>query len=162
MNNIGILMNRIFCSLFLFFLFTSCSSSLMIPEQNDFQSNLNKINYLGSSNSSQIYLLDNTMYNSSNLNISNDSLIFTNIENDSVYNISVEQLSKIIINDKTASTMGGIWVGLGSATIASIISSKKTGDSQMGTAIVAAIAAVVGYIYGSSYTGEKEFIFNEY
>ncbi len=134
----------------------------MIPEENNFHSNLNKINSLGSDNESEIVLLNSTTFNCSHLEILRDSLSFINIENDSLYNISVNQLSKIIIKDKTASVMGGIWIGLGSATIISIIGSKKTGDSKMGTAIVGAIAAVVGYIYGSSYTGEKEFIFNEY
>ena len=134
----------------------------MIPEENNFQSNLNKINSLGSDNESEIVLLNSTRFNCSHLEILRDSLSFINIENDSLYNISVNQLSKIIIKDKTASVMGGIWIGLGSATIVSVISSNKTGDSKMGAAIVGAIAAVVGYIYGSSYTGEKEFIFNEY
>jgi hypothetical protein len=153
-------MSRISFVLLGLLLLTSCSSTKIIPGENNFQNNLNKINYLGSENESEIVLLDSTRFQCSHLEISRDSLSFINVENDSIYNISTNQLSKIIIKDNTASFMGGFWIGLSSATIVSIISSAKTGDYKLGTAIVVAIAAVVGYIYGSSYTGEKEFIFN--
>ncbi len=134
----------------------------MIPEKNDFLSNLNKINYLGSYNQSKVFLSDDTAFNCYYLDISKDSLIFTNYENDSTYHISIDQLSKIIIKDNTASIMGGLWIGLGSATLAILVSTMtecKTCHPNTGPFIVGAIAAIVGYIYGYNYTGEKEFLF---
>ena len=156
-------MKGIIFSFFLIFLFTNCSSSLMIPEQNDFQTNLNKINYLGSSNSSKVFLLDNTVFNSSNLNISKDSLIFNNIENDSIYRISISQLSRIVIKDNTASIFGGLFTGLGSSTLAMLIATAtecKSCHPNTGIFIVGALAGIVGYVYGYNATGEKEFLFN--
>ena len=156
-------MKRLYFSLFIVLLFTHCSSTRMIPEQNDFVNNLNKINYLGSSNASKVFLLDNTSFNCYYLDISKDSLIFINADNDSTYHIPMDQLSKIIINDNTASIMGGLWIGLGSSTLAILVSTMtecKTCHPNTGPFIVGAIAAVVGYIYGYNATGEKEFLFN--
>lgn len=96
----------------------------MIPEQNNFANNLNKINYLGSSNDSKVFLLDSTPFNCNYLDISKDSLIFTKVENDSTYHISIDQLSKIIIKDNTASIMGGIIIGLAGSSAASFITSR--------------------------------------
>ena len=68
-----------FVALSLLFL-THCSNTKMIPEQDNFQNNLNKINYLGSDNESEIVLLDSTRFNCSHLEILRDSLSFMNIK----------------------------------------------------------------------------------
>ena len=156
-------MKRIYFSLIVIFLFAQCSSTRMIPEQKDYQSNLNKINYLGRSNDSQIFLTDSSLFNCYYLNLTKDSLTFTNAENDSTYHISNDQLSKIVIQDNTASIMGGIMIGIAASAVAIFISSRSECSSchpNLGPVIAGTIAAIVGYLYGYNYTGEKEFLFN--
>ena len=157
-------MKQLLFSILIIFLFTHCSSSRMIRGQNDFVNNLNKINYLGSSNESKVFLLDNTSFNCYYLDISKDSLTFSNVANDSTYHISINQLSKIIIKDNTASLLGGLWVGLGSGALAVLVSALasdcKTCHPNIGPLIIGAIAIPIGFIAGYNLTGEKEFIFN--
>lgn len=158
------LLKRLFLSVIFIFLFTNCSTNKMIQGQSDYENNLNEINYLGSFNSSKVYLLDNTIFNTSYINISRDSLTFINEEDDSSHQITINQLSKIVIKDNTASFFGGLWTGIGSWALAILISSAatdcKTCHPNIGPLIIGAIVAPIGFIAGYNATGEKEFLFD--
>lgn len=157
-------MKKIFLFAFLLTIFNSCSSIRVIPDQSDFEKNLNKINYLGSRNSSEVYLTNGTRINSSFLNISKDSLIFTDSENSSNYQISVSQISRIVIKDHRMAIIGALFTGIGSAALPVLIGKTigcKTCHPDLGPVYIGALAAVVGFIYGYYVIGEKEFIFND-
>lgn len=154
-------MKKIFLYTFFLLLFTSCSSTRVIPGQSDFEKKLNKINYLGSRNASEVYLTNGTRFNTSFLNISNDSLIFTNSENDSSYKFSVRQLSRIVVEDNTAAILSGLLIGIGTSSLVVWIATRFAArEPGLGQVVIGSLIAVVGYIYGYNIMGKKEFIFN--
>ncbi len=147
----------------LIFLFPSCSSSKLVSPSNDYENNINKINYLGSSNSSKIYLSDESIFYCSYLNISKDSVNFID-DTDSTHQISINQLEKVFVKDNASSLLSAFWIGLGSGILVTVAASQindcGTYHPNIGPLYIGGAAIPVGFMFGYNFTGEKEYIFD--
>jgi hypothetical protein len=124
-----------------------------------------EINYLGRNYSSKIYLLDNTIIYPYHLNVSRDSLTFSNSDDENFHKIPIGQIAKITFKDNRASLFSGLWIGIVSGALATLISvvimDCKTCHPNIGPLIIGAIAVPIGFITGYIFSGEREYIFNE-
>lgn len=164
-NDFSVLLKQIFIPLLSLVLFTNCSSTLMLPGESDYQKKLDDINYLGSRHWSKVYLIDSTVFSSSDLIISPDSLIFHDDEADKTMCAKTSEIERIVILDRTSNLFSSCWIGLGSGVVTTlvglaIISEKDSNDNY--AAILAGVIAIpLGFIAGTMFTGEKEYVFNE-
>ena len=150
-------------SLILIFISADCTSTKLVSQQTDYAKNIEKINYLGSKYSSEIYLSDKSIFYCSYLNIANDSLSFTD-DADSVHQVSMNHIEKIRVKDNISSLFSAFWIGLGSGLLATLTASQLldcgTCHPNIGPLYIGAAAVPIGFMSGYIFTGEKEYIFN--
>ena len=164
-NTFRVLLKQIYIPLLSLVLLTNCSSTLMLPGESDYQKKLDDINYLGSRHWSKVYLIDSTVFSSSDLIISPDSLIFHDDEADKTICVKTNEIERIIILDTTEKIFSSFWIGLGSSIGAFLITSAihdcGTCHPDLLPLIVGVAALPIGFIAGTMFTGEKEYVFNE-
>ncbi len=117
--------------------------------------------YLGSSNSSKIYLSDESIFYCSYINISKDSVNFID-DTDSTHQISINQLEKAFVKDNASSLLSAFWIGLRSGILVTVTASQinnyGTCHPNIGPLYAGAAAIPVGFMLEYIFTGEKEYI----
>ena len=142
-------------------LLTHCST-LMLPDSQNYDEKLEKLNKLGSIYSSDIYLIDSTSFSGSDLRVSRDSVYFLNEMDSTNVQLPLNQIEYIEIYDLGSRLLGGIIAGA-SAGIAAYQLSAKTGEMhQLVTCLNVGAAAPIGFLLGFLLSGEEEFIFYEF
>jgi hypothetical protein len=144
------------------FLFTFCSSTKIISDTEN-REYLDKLNKLGSSYSSTVYLLDDNIYHCSFINVNNDSLYFISENSDSLKQIAISQLYKVTFYDIKSSLVGGAAIGVGVGLLGYLIlaeTSECEGCSGL-VLLLEVISVPIGLVTAYLFTSNTEFIFNE-
>lgn len=165
-NTFKALLKQIYIPLLSLVLFTNCSSTLMLPGESDYQKKLDDINYLGSRHWSKVFLIDSTVFSSSDLIISSDSLIFHDDEADKTMCVKTDKVQRIVFLDRISNLLSSCGIGLGSGLVTTLVGlaifyDKKDGYSSLNAVIAGVIAIPLGFIAGTMFTGEKEYVFRE-
>jgi hypothetical protein len=134
----------------------------MLPGESDYKKKLDDINYLGSRHWSKVFLIDSTVFSSSDLIISPDSLIFHDDEADKTMCVKTEEVERIVFLDRTSNLLSSCGIGLGSGFVIALgVLASAEGYSKLYLIIAGAIAAPIGFFLGTLFTGQKEYIFKE-
>jgi hypothetical protein len=142
-------------------LLTHCST-LMLPDSQNYDEKLEKLNRLGSKYSSDIYLIDSTSFSGSDLRVSRDSVYFLNEVDSTNVQLPLNQIEYIEIYELGSRLLGGIVTGA-TAGIAAFLLSPKTGEyHEISTCCAVGAASSFGFLLGFLLSGEEEFIFYEF
>jgi hypothetical protein len=159
-NDFSVLLKQIYIPFLSIILFTHCST-LMLPDSNNYDEKLEKLNNLGSKYSSDIYLIDSTSYSGSDLRVSKDSVYFLNEMDSTNVQLPINRIEFIKIYDLGSRLLGGIIAGA-SAGIAAYQLSPKTGEwHQLSTCFAISLASPVAFLFGFLLSGEEVYIFYE-